>query len=201
MNNRWRFDCRVSIPPSDTGDGERKHRNKEYWPWNYCGPLRVFVPVIDRSALPPKSAPIPAQTPKSQPEPGGERENGGNSLIQTGGATGWKLRFSARSIPSIGCTNSKMPDNRVVFDGFPFLFMSQKQAVLTMHRYTTVPPSRFTLPTAQTRGLMHDRAGWVAQLVEQRTENPCVGGSIPPPATSLRSERSGERRLPRRSEA
>ena len=28
-------------------------------------------------------------------------------------------------------------------------------------------------------------AGWVAQLVEQRTENPCVGGSIPPPATIL----------------
>jgi hypothetical protein len=27
--------------------------------------------------------------------------------------------------------------------------------------------------------------GWVAQLVEQRTENPCVGGSIPPPATTL----------------
>jgi hypothetical protein len=27
------------------------------------------------------------------------------------------------------------------------------------------------------------RRGWVAQLVEQRTENPCVGGSIPPPAT------------------
>ena len=27
-------------------------------------------------------------------------------------------------------------------------------------------------------------AGWVAQLVEQRTENPCVGGSIPPPATT-----------------
>jgi hypothetical protein len=26
--------------------------------------------------------------------------------------------------------------------------------------------------------------GWVAQLVEQRTENPCVGGSIPPPATT-----------------
>ena len=26
-------------------------------------------------------------------------------------------------------------------------------------------------------------SGWVAQLVEQRTENPCVGGSIPPPAT------------------
>jgi hypothetical protein len=27
--------------------------------------------------------------------------------------------------------------------------------------------------------------GRIAQLVEQRTENPCVGGSIPPPATNL----------------
>jgi hypothetical protein len=27
--------------------------------------------------------------------------------------------------------------------------------------------------------------GWVAQLAEQRTENPRVGGSIPPPATPL----------------
>ena len=27
--------------------------------------------------------------------------------------------------------------------------------------------------------------GRVAQLVEQRTENPCVGGSIPPPTTSV----------------
>jgi hypothetical protein len=26
--------------------------------------------------------------------------------------------------------------------------------------------------------------GRIAQLVEQRTENPCVGGSIPPPATT-----------------
>ena len=25
--------------------------------------------------------------------------------------------------------------------------------------------------------------GWIAQSVEQRTENPCVGGSIPSPAT------------------
>ena len=38
------------------------------------------------------------------------------------------------------------------------------------------------------RALDYDAAvgtaiGWVAQLVEQRTENPCVGGSIPPPAT------------------
>jgi hypothetical protein len=28
------------------------------------------------------------------------------------------------------------------------------------------------------------RFGWIAQLVEQRTENPCVGGSIPSPATT-----------------
>ena len=27
--------------------------------------------------------------------------------------------------------------------------------------------------------------GLVAQLVEQRTENPCVGGSIPPRATRI----------------
>ena len=30
--------------------------------------------------------------------------------------------------------------------------------------------------------------GWVAQSVEQRTENPCVGGSIPSPATTLNCE-------------
>jgi hypothetical protein len=29
--------------------------------------------------------------------------------------------------------------------------------------------------------------GQVAQLVEQRTENPCVGGSIPPLATIMNS--------------
>ena len=29
--------------------------------------------------------------------------------------------------------------------------------------------------------------GWVAQLVEQRIENPRVGGSIPSPATSKSS--------------
>lgn len=28
--------------------------------------------------------------------------------------------------------------------------------------------------------------GWVAQLVEQWTENPCVGGSIPPHTTALK---------------
>ena len=27
--------------------------------------------------------------------------------------------------------------------------------------------------------------GQIAQLVEQRTENPCVGGSIPPLATAI----------------
>jgi hypothetical protein len=44
--------------------------------------------------------------------------------------------------------------------------------------------------------------GWVAQLVEQRIENPRVGGSIPPPATSDlffkltgSSPLSGERQL------
>jgi hypothetical protein len=29
--------------------------------------------------------------------------------------------------------------------------------------------------------------GWIAQLVEQRTENPRVGGSIPPPATTFKN--------------
>jgi hypothetical protein len=33
--------------------------------------------------------------------------------------------------------------------------------------------------------------GWVAQLAEQRTENPRVGGSIPSPATTLKCLRSG----------
>src|SRR5205807_10261105 len=33
------------------------------------------------------------------------------------------------------------------------------------------------------------RFGWVAQLAEQRTENPRVGGSIPPPATPLKAQR------------
>src|SRR5438552_14404019 len=36
--------------------------------------------------------------------------------------------------------------------------------------------------------------GQVAQLVEQRTENPCVGGSIPPLATRFRATRS-ERKI------
>ena len=32
------------------------------------------------------------------------------------------------------------------------------------------------------------KGGGVAQLVEQRTENPCVGGSNPPATTSFRIE-------------
>jgi hypothetical protein len=36
------------------------------------------------------------------------------------------------------------------------------------------------------RGVQTSRNdGWVAQLVEQRIENPRVGGSIPPPATKI----------------
>src|SRR5437660_891987 len=31
--------------------------------------------------------------------------------------------------------------------------------------------------------------GWIAQSVEQRTENPCVAGSIPAPATSFMQSR------------
>src|SRR5881392_2300673 len=34
-----------------------------------------------------------------------------------------------------------------------------------------------------------DNSGWVAQLAEQWTENPRVGGSIPPPATPLKLHR------------
>ena len=41
------------------------------------------------------------------------------------------------------------------------------------------------------------RLGQVAQLVEQRTENPCVGGSIPPLATNFRGTRSGPQNRPR----
>ena len=41
------------------------------------------------------------------------------------------------------------------------------------------------------------RVGWVAQLVEQRTENPCVGGSIPPPATTFKNALAGLQGLQR----
>jgi hypothetical protein len=40
-----------------------------------------------------------------------------------------------------------------------------------------------TLATSQSAGYNHASLGLVAQLVEQRIENPCVGGSIPPRAT------------------
>ena len=138
MENRWRFDRRVSTPLPGTGDGERKYRNKEDWPPNDCGSRRASVPVIDCDLPSAESSPIPAKIPRSRPEPGGEQKNDGYFLDQTGGATGWNLRFSARPIPSIVHTNSKMPDNREVFDGFTFFFMSQKQTVSAAHRYTTV---------------------------------------------------------------
>ena len=58
-----------------------------------------------------------------------------------------------------------------------------------------LPPSLADRPLAQRQKhrILTTRAkarygGWVAQLAEQRTENPRVGGSIPPPATfSVRS--------------
>jgi hypothetical protein len=39
------------------------------------------------------------------------------------------------------------------------------------------------LAAMATDGYNHASLGLVAQLVEQRIENPCVGGSIPPRAT------------------
>ena len=39
------------------------------------------------------------------------------------------------------------------------------------------------LANLQTLGITS--IGQIAQLVEQRTENPCVGGSIPPLATAI----------------
>jgi hypothetical protein len=164
MKNRWRFDCRVSTPLPGTGDGERKHRNKEDWPPNDCGPLWASAPVIGRNGPWPESPPIPAQTPKSRPEPGGERENGGHTLTRTGGAAGWNLRFSARPIPSIVCTNSKMPDNREVFDGFTFFFMSQKQTVSATHKHATRLPTRcpFTVCSGHELCFFDDEPGFVS---------------------------------------
>jgi hypothetical protein len=48
------------------------------------------------------------------------------------------------------------------------------------------------LAAAVTAGMLNfrrkcgERSGWIAQLVEQRTENPRVAGSIPAPATPLK---------------
>ena len=39
-------------------------------------------------------------------------------------------------------------------------------------------------PPAAVPAAVHSTRGQVAQLVEQRTENPCVGGSIPSLATN-----------------
>jgi hypothetical protein len=43
----------------------------------------------------------------------------------------------------------------------------------------------FALPSAS------EEAGIVAQLVEQRTENPCVGGSIPSDTTKKGHQNDG----------
>ena len=37
------------------------------------------------------------------------------------------------------------------------------------------------------QGFLWKREGIIAQLVEQRTENPCVAGSIPADTTSIKS--------------
>jgi hypothetical protein len=40
---------------------------------------------------------------------------------------------------------------------------------------------------ASSAGGLREQYGWIAQSVEQRTENPCVAGSIPAPATTLKN--------------
>ena len=78
-------------------------------------------------------------------------------------------------------------------------YFEQIRKTLDSNRITQV--KLYALQFTERRVQYQFVAGWVAQLVEQRTENPCVGGSIPPPATSLRSKRSGECRLPHRKAA
>ena len=52
-----------------------------------------------------------------------------------------------------------------------------------MNAYENAYEMDFTkLANPQTLGITS--IGQIAQLVEQRTENPCVGGSIPPLATT-----------------
>ena len=61
---------------------------------------------------------------------------------------------------------------------------------------TAVPESVVASVVVDSSGAGHSlqriegkKLGQVAQLVEQRTENPCVGGSIPPLTTSAASRR------------
>jgi hypothetical protein len=59
-------------------------------------------------------------------------------------------------------------------------------------------PTASTPGWTDTRNLLYKRpspGAQVAQLVEQRTENPCVGGSIPPLGT-IASQSSVSRRIP-----
>jgi hypothetical protein len=60
-----------------------------------------------------------------------------------------------------------------------FTFRSQSRRCKTPRKY----PSR-VIVDGLTSAYSLQKNGLVAQLVEQRTENPCVGGSIPPQATS-----------------
>src|SRR5438067_12500367 len=52
------------------------------------------------------------------------------------------------------------------------------------------------LACLETAGYNHASFGLVAQLVEQRIENPCVGGSIPPRATKEFSSSASSRTPP-----
>ena len=60
-----------------------------------------------------------------------------------------------------------------------FTFRSQSRRYKTPRKY----PSR-VIVGGFTSAYSLQKNGLVAQLVEQRTENPCVGGSIPPLATN-----------------
>jgi hypothetical protein len=51
------------------------------------------------------------------------------------------------------------------------------------------PPYLLSFAT-RLRNFSLPSSGWVAQLAEQRTENPRVGGSIPSPATTFKSSQS-----------
>gem|GEM_PF-2324689 len=50
---------------------------------------------------------------------------------------------------------------------------------------TESPGDKSLLPENRCHNVFNPFQGWIAQLVEQRTENPRVPGSIPGPATSL----------------
>ena len=63
----------------------------------------------------------------------------------------------------------------IALEGIPEMSPHGKWEDRFGYTFASFPASDFRRP-----------AGSVAQLVEQRTENPCVGGSIPPRATITR---------------